>query len=165
MTCAFATLLRHPASPLRHFIVSGIRRRLALWGATGGGEQIQAHLGGFQCFWIPSSESVVPSRGCIRPRPTLWTVFLMFHGNASQCLPSLTHRFVLRFLIRSKSTSNETDATVLELSAVGVESPSFLSHLTSSRCVYVCAPFLVFRISRFFPDIMVTNQYGDTTAV
>ena len=64
-----------------------------------------------------------------------------------------------------KSTSNETDATVLDLSADGVESSSFLSRLTSSRCVYVCAAFLVFLISQFFPDIMVTSQHGDTTAV
>ena len=42
---------------------------------------------------------------------------------------------------------------VLDLSAVGAESPSFL---TSSRCVYVCAPFLVFPISRLFPDIIVS---------
>jgi hypothetical protein len=62
----------------------------------------------------------------------------------------------LRFLIRSKSTSNETDAKVLDLSAVGVESPSFLSHLTSSPCVYLCAPFLVFLISGLFPDIIVS---------
>jgi hypothetical protein len=101
-------------------------------------------------------ESVVPLRGCTRPLPTLRVVFLMFHRNASQCLPSLTHRFVSSLLVRSKSTSNETDAKVLDLSAVGVESPSFLSHLTSSRCVYVCAPFLVFSISRLFPDIIVS---------
>jgi len=33
--CSFATLLRHAASPLRHFIVSGIFRRVLYGVATG----------------------------------------------------------------------------------------------------------------------------------
>src|SRR5258705_425651 len=34
-TCAFATLLRHPASPLRHFIVSDVSRRVLMGLAMG----------------------------------------------------------------------------------------------------------------------------------
>ena len=41
--CAFATLLRHAASPLRHFIVSGIFRRVLYGVATGGDSNRDCH--------------------------------------------------------------------------------------------------------------------------
>ncbi|MGB6333645.1 MAG: aquaporin family protein, partial [Candidatus Sulfotelmatobacter sp.] len=34
-TCSFATLLQHPASPVRHFLVSGLRRRALMGLAIG----------------------------------------------------------------------------------------------------------------------------------
>jgi hypothetical protein len=56
-----------------------------------------------------SSESAVASCGRTRPVPTLWAVFLMFHRNASQCLPSLIHRFVSSLLDEVNFQRNRRD--------------------------------------------------------
>jgi aquaporin Z len=85
-TCSFATLLQHPASPVRHFLVSGLRRRALMGLAIGAtviaiimspwGKQSGGHIN-------PAMTFAFYRLGKIAPWDALFYGFAQFSGATS----------------------------------------------------------------------------------